>query len=90
LKWILVLIFMYKGEIFPIMADHAQPLDRNGAENRGRMKVEKSSSRRQIPGVDFEELNFEQRRMPYDGQRTIASDNSPEGRNGKTAPGPND
>jgi hypothetical protein len=34
---------MYKGEIFPIMADHAQPLDRNGAENRGRMKVEKAA-----------------------------------------------
>ena len=72
------------------MTDQAQPMDRNGAENRGRMKVEKSSQRRHIPGVDFEELNFEQRRMPYDGQRTSRGVNPSENANGETAPGLND
>jgi hypothetical protein len=54
------------------------------------MKVEKSSQRRHIPGVDFEELNFEQRRMPYDGQRTSRGANPSENANGETAPGLND
>ena len=72
------------------MADQAQPLDRNGAENRGRIKVEKSIQRHQMPGVDFEQLNFEQRRMPYDGQRTSQRTNRLDTGNGDTAPGLND
>jgi hypothetical protein len=53
------------------------------------MKVEKSSQRRQMPGVDFQELNFEQRRVPYNTQRTAQAINSPETRNGENAPGAN-
>jgi hypothetical protein len=50
------------------------------------MKVEKSSQRRQMPGVDFEELNFEQRRVPYNTQRTPEAVNNREISNGDNTP----
>lgn len=67
------------------MAKMDEGMNRGSTEPSGRKKNGTDASRRRIPGVDFEEMNFEQRRPPYNsGNRkedNNANDRSPENDN---------
>ncbi len=47
------------------MAEFTRGQDWSRNEDSGHNKKAMEQARRRIPGVDFEELNFEQRRAPY-------------------------
>lgn len=52
------------------MAEQKQGTNRGGNEPSNRELHTSDALRRKIPGVNFEELNFEQRRAPYNsGER---------------------
>lgn len=54
------------------MAKMKQRLNGDGNESSSRKGAGKNAARVQIPAVDFEALNFEQRRAPYNsGSRFI-------------------
>lgn len=54
------------------MAEMKQRLNGDGDESSHRKQANKSAIVVQMPGVNFEELNFEQRRAPYNsGSRFI-------------------
>lgn len=54
------------------MAALEQRRNRNGNESPEQNQNKQKTVGRRVPEVDFEELNFEQRRAPYNsGSRTI-------------------
>ena len=54
------------------MSEKEPGTNRNGNEPSSRNQNEMNASRRKVPDVNFDEMNFEQRRAPYDsGKRNI-------------------
>ena len=47
------------------MAENREGLDRGSSEPAGYNKENDRKKGWQMPGVNFEEMNFEQRRVPY-------------------------
>lgn len=59
------------------MAEYTRGQDRRGSEGSGYNKKEQESFRR-LSGVDFEEMNFEQRRAPYKSNSTRSVESAKE------------
>jgi hypothetical protein len=71
LRAFLVLNFVSTRKYFFMSATEPGRNDK-GKEPSSRKEAGKAASSRRVPGVNFDELNFEQRRPPYNsGQRTI-------------------
>lgn len=51
-----------------IMAEYTRGLDLSGNEDSGHNKIEKRNSFKNLPDVGFEEMNYEQRRRPYNNE----------------------
>jgi len=55
------------------MAEPNEQENRGRSESAGHNTNNTNSSRRSVPDVNFDEMNFEQRRAPYNsGKRTIS------------------
>lgn len=47
------------------MADNMRGQENSANERSGHNNMKETAARRRMPGVDFESMNYEQRRAPY-------------------------
>lgn len=60
------------------MADQGQNAEQGGIERYLHYKPVKNTAKRRVTEVDFEEMNFEQRRVPYNSCNRIISEKDSE------------